>query len=718
MQPVAIALGLVVAQFWICLWLARDWHGLRSLLKKLIRPLLVFTGGILPLAVFIASTKIGLVKDTLYWNVAGIPFTGSQLLFTLILTTLALIFLPGRSSGSPLGRFIRKYHLLPVTLYLVTVWFWGNTPLLRHFFSLELAPPSFQPFPYSDARFLDLGGISILKGYGIYFFGYTDKPLSMIHMAFLHLFAGYDYQAMLWLQMFVLALIPVALYYFGEHYLNPAFGIFISLVLIFRQQNAIVLASRISSVNPKLFMSEELTLLGMALLAWLAFLWIQKRKIWLAWLCGGCIGAASLLRINPLFLFPAMVLVVAPAFWKLGKKFLSGHLLAYTMAFLIIFIPWVISGVNPEGIPWLQIKIEDVIRTRYINSNSYQHDQPTLGLTGSDLGAARLEKIAFSGDQPIGFQRLNRENNSGFSSIDSQLVFTTKYQNAGDLVSRFLDHVLHNFATSALSLPTLFYENLDTLSQEAYWMDQGGWQGDLPPFQTRLVFLNLLLLAVGLAMGWMYHRWAGMVPLVIFLAYSISLGAAMNSGGRYLVPMDWTVHFYYGLAIVGFMQFVNNGFHVSDINLPTPLDNNRNAFFYDRFATCASLAGIIFLAALIPVANFVLPRVLSKTPDQQPQESALEYISSQEGPAVSIVPGQILYPYYDLYEDGQFSFDFLTMQGATHYVINARNMAAFDLKGGEEAFLGLNADAQGYQQLVSVYLWRDAQVIPVWKIQP
>jgi hypothetical protein len=65
--------------------------------------------------------------------------------------------------------------------------------MIKHFNALRPAPPAFQYFPYSDARIHDMGAISILEGYGIFFGQYTDKPLYMTALSMLHRVTGYDY---------------------------------------------------------------------------------------------------------------------------------------------------------------------------------------------------------------------------------------------------------------------------------------------------------------------------------------------------------------------------------------------------------------------------------------------------------------------------------------------------------------------------------------------
>ena len=721
MQPFSIALGVSLAQTWLFFLFTRRQLGFRATsrqsVQKYFRPTLLFAIILLGLGFFVASTKFGLVANLVYWNVPGIPLSGLQLFFILLLVGLWIAFVPDQGLDHPFLKFIQKYQLIPILIFIVAVLAWGLTPMVRQYFSLEPTAPSYQPFPYSDARIHDLGGISILQGYGIYFYGYTDKPLYMVFLAILHFFAGFNYLLMTWLQILILAFIPVILFRFGEKFHSTVFGVFLALVLIIRQRNAIVLSYKISSINPKLFMTEEMALLGVILFAYLVFLWIRDRKIWQALLCGGCIGAASLFRLNPLFLFPAGACLIVPVFWRAGKKFLFKQLTVYTLGFLILLVPWIVTGVNPNGTPWLLIKLYNVINTRYGSSDFNIRGNPY-----SDLPEIGMVVVNWEGNTLLDLQMSSFQgwaaNDQGSSPLhgNTPTMFVKGNNDPDPILYRFLDHLLHNFSTSVLSMPdSLVYDDLNHLIQPIYWSDAGGWQGNLPATQTGLVFLNLVLIAIGLGYSWVHHRWAGMIPLAVFMAYSLSLSSAMNSGGRYLVPVDWVVYFYYGLASVVIMQFVHKVLSGKEQHQPDRQDPGAAALNSDRRAMRFSLAGIICLASLIPLANFALPAVSSLTRNQVDIEKIEEIISAQEDPGANIIYGEILYPYYN---DDTLTFDFITPQAATSYTIVSTPELKAELMGGENAFIAQRSDGQGNLQVGSIYLWQNAKPVLIWKLQP
>jgi hypothetical protein len=715
MQPLSIALGASLVQVWLFFLITRNWQSILTANRKKTLAPLFFIILLLVLGIFIASTKFGLVASLHYWNVPGIPLSSLQYSFIILVVGTGIALLQVQYRAHPFLWVGKKSWLIPALIFICTVLVWGFTPMERHFFSLPPAAPSYQPFPYSDARLHDIFGISILQGYGVFSQGF-DKPLFNLYMAILHIFAGYNYSLMTWLQILILAFIPVILFLLGKKFHSTAFGIFLSLVIILRQRNAIVLANKINSVNPKLFMSEEMTLLGVVLFAYLVFRWFQGKKIWVAILCGGCIGATSFFRLNPLSLFPITACLMVPVFWRSGKKILYRQLMAYSLGFLIFLIPCIFSGINPDGKLWLLLKINDVIKTRYGNGDSIIRGFMFTKLSESGIATGNTEV------SPVLIHQLGnlwepQFRNYGIDVLSPKTLgtFLNGIIDSGGIFYRFLNHFLHNFSTSVLSIPnSLIYEDLNELSQHVYWIDSGGWLGDLPVVQTILVFINLVLIAIGLGISWSHHRWAGMIPMVIFVGYSFATSMAMNSGGRYLVPMDWVMYFYYGIAIVWILQLVFSFLPGRDQSQSTFFYTSSHRLISDRLATRFSLAGVFILASLIPIANFVVPALSSSTRNQANVEAAIKSISSRENPEVKIVYGLILYPYII---DDLLTFDFLTPKNSISYSINTTADLNVQIKDGEKTFIVLGIDEKGNSQLLSLYLWQKGEPLLIWKLQ-
>jgi len=197
-KPTLLWLGLILMQFvlWIKISKRTFYISIENSLLNIKILLLAF----LPLSiawVIITISKVGLVNNTPYWNVPGIPLSMLQFICITVFLLQAIIYSSCRTSNiKSLSLFVKL--LIPLLIYITTVLIWGFTPMLKHYFSLEPTLPNMQPYPYSDARVHDLGALSIVMGKGIYFNRFTDKPLYMVFLAILHVFTGNDYHLLQW----------------------------------------------------------------------------------------------------------------------------------------------------------------------------------------------------------------------------------------------------------------------------------------------------------------------------------------------------------------------------------------------------------------------------------------------------------------------------------------------------------------------------------------
>jgi hypothetical protein len=179
--------------------------------------------------------------------------------------------------------------------------------------------------------------------------------------------------------------------------------------------------------------------------------------------------------------------------------------------------------------------------------------------------------------------------------------------------------------------------------------------------------------------------------------------------------MDWIIYFYYGLAIVAIYQFVHKVITGKDQSAPAIHHLGSTQGISERWKLGFSLAGIICLASLIPIANFVMPVVTASTRNRADVKAVSQTISAQALPGSSIVYGEILYPYY---ENSMLAFDFITPSGDASYTIAGTRWLKAKLSGGENAFIVLHNDVQGKPQVESIYLWQGAQPVLFWSRQP
>ena len=666
------------------------------------------------LFIFVGVTKIGLVKKIAFWNVAGIPITGLQFLFVILVISLGVFFY---SSGrQPESRLVSKFiRFLPLIIYFGAALVWGLTPMLKHYFSLQPTPPTFQPLPWSDARWLDLGSLSILRGFGINFSQGSDKPLYMIFLAILHIFSGNNYSLLTWLQILVLSIIPVVLFLFGRRFFGLGFGVFLALITILRERNAIVLSYKIASVNPKLLMSEMMTLLGIVLFSYIIFLLFRNPKSWMAILAGGVLGATSLIRMNSLLLYPLIGCLTLVAYWKFPK--IKWRLAAfYTLGFFIVVSPWFFTGVDQNGTPWILDKINSIIKNRYQPLPQNTKRQPGLPVVLESINnnqeknkSGKISTIYLPISTPSHLL------SSSLLPLPDQINNSFISEKLSDILNLFTNHFLHNITTSTLALPvSSIYENQDSLILRPYWIEGNEWDGSLPAIQDFSIFIDIILMAIGLGYSWHRYRWAGLVPLIIFLGYDLSLGFAMNSGSRYIVPIDWILYFYYGLSLVGIIRWVINLIHgqeqavLETVDEPIAFVDNGN-----KKRMMLSIIILIIIASLIPFANSILPVFINHFVHPENLGELVKSIPNSQKGVKTISFGEILYPYYDL----DLTLDFTLLSGSKiiEKTININQQPLKEtLYGGEKILVGMRRN----KEIEYIYLIRGSSLELVWERNP
>src|SRR5512133_2016723 len=146
LKPLLIYLELVGVQFFILIKIITNSFStvnnhFRSVFKALVISCLVLLGT----WVLISISRVGLVLDTAYWNVPGIPLATFQIFAVSLAIIVIMLFFyrSKRSIGGPVQ--IALGIIIPLAIFLVTVQVWGSTPMLKHFFSLEPTPPNYQP---------------------------------------------------------------------------------------------------------------------------------------------------------------------------------------------------------------------------------------------------------------------------------------------------------------------------------------------------------------------------------------------------------------------------------------------------------------------------------------------------------------------------------------------------------------------------------------------
>lgn len=591
------------------------------------RPTLIAAAVLLALTGLMLISGWGLTPEADYWDVAGVPLTSLQLVCLLLvgglffgLAGLARPFLPFRP-----GRWAD--WLVALVLFVFALWFWTNAPIPHNEFSMRPQAPYFQSFPVSDARVHDLGALATLKGLGILFRRYTDKPLYIVFLALLHQLAGYDYDLLIFLHLACMAFMVPALYWLGKAFHSRFWGFLLAGMMLVRQSNALALSQTLQfNAYPAQFLTEVPTLLALILVTLAIFTWFkaENNRFWWAFLAGSALGAAALIRLNPFLLIPALPVFLYFALRR--KQDWFRQTLVFLLGCGLLIAPWMLTGTSSSGQSFFILKFQDIIHVRYGLSG---------GVAVPETPAAPLPAAAPPVETP------------------SAPGWTWPALDLHTFPGFVINHTLHNFVGSFLTLPDSLQpadQNLEVLMERPYW--KLGVEV-LAPVQIPFVIINLGLLALGLGWSWRRWRWAGLVPLFVFVVYALSLGFGRTSGSRYLVPLDWLAGFYFGLGLLSLASVFPVGLH--RVLQLEPAASAPEARFTLR-QVFLPLAGLCLLAALIPGMQTLIP----------PDQALCAPVSASEAQALApqaasrLVYGEILYPEF---QGQRLSFTFLTCQG-------------------------------------------------------
>lgn len=505
---------------------------------------------LLVLWLLIAVTGFGITPDEFGWHNPGAPVLPLQVWISWVFAVLYFLFevLAYRKIqiNPKLWRWIDV--LISVIVFVTAVFIWNAEPMDRAYFAPKVRPPNFELYPYSDAALYDSSALQVLIGEG--FSHITRKPLYVLFLALANKVANFDYNVVASLQVIVLSAIPVCMYWLAKSMHSRFAGIFVALIFILREKNAIALSADIKIVHARLLMSDMPVALGIIVFSWLLILWLQNpsKRRWYPFLVGGVIGLAMLIRSNLVIVLPFIVLVCVILFYRrpLGGIVSLGLLVA---GLLITIAPWLWRSFQLTG----RASFNDPRQVAY-HAELYTHE----------VGSLQFPQLPGESDE----EYINRLN-------DHVVEFTL--QNPGVVAGFIIPHVLNNQIGLLLNLPMTpwliqdpsmipFYLRLgdwaqlwqeccsatNYVDQMPYWEE--GWQGFLTSEMVFVLAINLVILAVGVGSMWVMWDFVGLIPLGVGLAYSLSTAIARFSGWRFALPVSWVTFFYFavGLAQITF----------------------------------------------------------------------------------------------------------------------------------------------------------------------
>ena len=582
--------------------------------KSIYDSALIAFGILLLLLVFISLTRLGITPDPAYWGEPGVPILGWQFALALIAGMGVLVL-----SFSAHTRLIDSF--LPLSLYLFALLLWLSVPadVLANSFYMPINPPTFQPFPYSDAGYYDQMAHSLLIGHP-YQGTIPTRPLYIFLLTILHRLFGEDYRNIIIGQTFVLAIIPVVFYSLGKKLHSRIAGVIIALCFIFRELTTLLVSSNTRVSNTKTLMVDLPTLLLLILACYFTIRWLEQRNEKSALIAGGMFGLLLLLRTQSILVVPLLLLA---ALLILGWKTKQFYLLTsfFFLGLLVAVLPWLTHNYLQTGTFAFDAPFQyKVIASQYAYSGNL--DIENYDFEGKGLGRVLLE----------------------FALKDPGFVF-------GFIANHFLASQIHG----VLALPLIKPYNGIFEPVNLYWMD---WSGQLEWYNFLLLLLYLAVIALGLGSAWKRWRWVGLLPLAFSAGYALATAVGRFSGWRYDLPADWVWYFYFGIGAAELLVQAALAFGAHDHVL-----NNNAAHRATAKGKFSQLVLIALMFACIGTLPWIIKRIAAPRypdPDQAVLQNQILSISNSADeintfaaqPGVFLQTGRVLYPRFFGKEDG------------------------------------------------------------------
>ncbi len=645
------------------------------------------------------------------WNRQGVPVMETQVFLAWLINLAFLavfLFLGHQESTRRWLSRLKPTHLdllICLLLWISAVLFWQSIPIPTSWFVTENRPPNFEPYPNSDAYHYDISAQSALVGEGFIFFDtpFIRRPLHAAYLTFLHFIAGQDYSQLMSVQLLFLAFLPVAIYLVVRSLHNRMSGILAAILILVREASSIAISGNITASHVKLLMVDVPVTLFVTLFVLSIMRWLSKPKPgYLSGLvAGGVLGASILIRAETvIFTIPIVILLwLALPREKRWRTWLT-QVLLFAWGIFLILTPWVVRNWSLTGDFFLDSPIArfDLIEQRFqsMATPKTATPSPTQTSIASVPTATQLVETeptpilqqAYPSPLPTQIegsqdnqtpepQTANQPEQYVKSVSQKALEFIT--QNPGELTQFIFSHFVNSQVQTLLILPStwrpldsmvsfLGHRSIQTLSSECCSMQNytrrlpfwHKWDATIPYQSSIPIILNILLVSWGFQIAWQRKKIAGLAPILLCITY-ISMNALFrNSGGRYILPVDWILLGYFSIGLADLTSRMIRKILHTEIpaileELPAEsqiADHGKPIFRSPKFYSLS--IGLLLVGSLLPLTELAFPpRYTSEKQSEmtailfqsdlldEDQKSILENFMANGG---SITTGRALYP--------------------------------------------------------------------------
>jgi hypothetical protein len=593
------------------------------------------------LVIFVISTGIGITPDRFGWGKPTVPLLEWEVCLAWLCGILFLYFLLHRRWPA------RADAIMAIGIWLLAIGVWLCVPVIPSSFATVGRPPNYEIYPFSDGAYYGSYAQNILIGNGFMGEGIPARPMYVIFLAFFHLIAGQKYEAVIFIQTLLLALLPVALYFIGRELHSRPAGLVMALFVILREWNAVnALPFTTNASTSKLFFADLPSALAISLFTLVTIIWLKAptRRMNLPILVGGSLGMVALFRTQTLLILPGLLI--------LALLVLRGHWRVLLVAGVLI-----LSGLFLAVAPWLWRNAQITGKIVFEDPNS----QIRVIASRYSLEPANLRFLQRPGESLSELTTRANQEIAKFTMAHPGYV-------ARFISSHFINAEIDNLQLLPLRDGLVEWKEI-LIPITAFWEK---WDGSPSLPQSLLLMIYLGLIVFGMAAAWVRAGWAGMVPLLLNLSYNASSSIARSSGGRYLLPADWAVFVYIAIALmeIAITVYLVLGTPPARLSpLLTQKSSTQKQGSISRW-NWRSIAGlgllIIFIGSLPLMAERFIPR---RYPIQTKTELISELIHSQQvlnsgvnlvklekfllQPDTQITKGRALYPRYYAAGDGE-----------------------------------------------------------------
>ena len=552
--------------------------------------------------VIIASTNYGLTPDIIGWGTTAVSLLEWQIwLSWFICSGLIVLFVSETKFSQSIRRFKHLDLVIALGIYLLTLLIWIGQPVVPAYFATPGREPNYEIYPFSDGAFYGHFAQNLLIGNGFKGDEIPPRPLYILFLAAIHAVAGQDYVNVINLQTVFLAFLPLVLYFIGKELHSRPAGILLALFSIFKEWTAVVTAPiALGSSNLKLFFADVPASLGISLFVLFAILWLKSRdkNPLFALISGGLMGLQMLIRTQSLILLGPLFLIALILYFPKWKKWVFSCIL-------------LVLGVGISIFPWLW--------RNYQITGEFVFDHPD-----SQTRSIAMRLSPTGKENPL---RLPGEDDAAYTERLSDIIMTYYKTEPGRIISFVGSQYIHCQINNLLILPV---RNGINSFADLVFPETAFWQKDytnLNPGQTALIFINLALISLGLGAVWKKTGFIGLVPLFSYLTYDFSVAAARYSGGRYLIPVDWVLLFYYAVGLIEITYLVLLLFNVQISPLPNlkkePAGQTQKAETgFKKKILRGTIIGLCFLliGSSIPLSEKIVPEKYPALPREELQE--------------------------------------------------------------------------------------------------